>query len=205
VTGYTCRSVHVSGKIRGVESAVEKVAAVMRGVDIWWAVAGGWAIDLWLGEQTREHHDVEVVVRRVDQAAVWDALHNGWDLSCIDPPQSGWSPWRRTRRIELPSFQLKARGPALEFDLFLESTSDGNWIFRRDQRVQRSIDGLTTTRFGVPILVPAVQLLYMAKSEEPKNQHDFEVARPALDDASAEWLRRSLAVAHPGHRWLAQL
>jgi hypothetical protein len=189
-----------------VESAeVERVAEVMRRADIWWAVAGGWAIDLWLGEQTREHHDVEVVVRRDDQTAAWDSLHNDWELRCIDPPKSGWSPWLRTNRIEPPSFQLKACRALLEFDLFLESTSDDTWIFRRDGRVQRSIDELTTTRSGIPIVDPAVQLLYMAKSEEPKNQHDFEVARPTLGDASAEWLRGALGVVHPGHPWLGQL
>ncbi len=186
-------------------AAVERVAAVMRQVEIWWAIAGGWALDLWLGEQTREHHDVEVVVRREDQTAAWDSLHNEWELSCIDPPSSGWSPWRRDRRIESPSFQLKARDSSREFDLFLESTSMDTWFFRRDERVHRSIDKVITMRSGVPIVDPAVQLLYMARSEEPKNQHDFEVARPALDDASAEWLRSALAVVHPGHPWLAQL
>jgi len=184
---------------------VERVAVVMRQAEIWWAVAGGWAIDLWLGEQTREHHDIEVVIQRDDQTAVWDSLHNGWELSCIDPPNSGWSPWRRSKRIESPSFQLRARDPSLEFDLFLESTSEDTWTFRRDGRVRRSIDELITTRSGVPIVDPAVQLLYMAKSEEPKNQHDFEVVCPVLDDASAEWLRSALALAHPGHAWLAQL
>jgi hypothetical protein len=189
-----------------VESAVvEQVAAVMRRVDVWWAIAGGWAIDLWLGEQTREHHDVEVVVRRVDQATVWEALHDDWELACIDPPASGWSPWPRSRRIEPPSFQLKAHARSLEFDLFLESTRRETWVFRRDARVQRPIDELTTTRAGIPIVDPAVQLLYMAKSEEPKNQHDFEVARPMLDDASVEWLRRALASTHPGHPWLTRL
>jgi hypothetical protein len=186
-------------------AALERVAVVMRRVEIWWAIAGGWAIDLWLGEQTREHHDIEVVVRRDDQTAVWDALHNDWELACIDPLESGWSPWRRIQRVESPSFQLKARCPSLEFDLFLESTSDDIWTFRRDGRVRRSIEEVITRRSGVPIVDPAVQLLYMAKSEEPKNQHDFDVARPMLDDASAEWLRSALALSHPGHPWLAQL
>jgi hypothetical protein len=186
-------------------TAVEQVAAVMRGVEIWWAIAGGWAIDLWLGEQTREHHDVEVVVRRDDQTTAWASLHNEWELTCIDPPGRGWSSWLRGERIEPPSFQLKARRPSLEFDLFLESTNKDTWTFRRDGRVRRSVDEVTTTCSGVPVVDPAVQLLYMAKSEEPKNQHDFEIARPALDEASVEWLRSALALAHPGHRWLAQL
>ena len=69
-------------------AAVDRVVAVMRRGDFWWGIAGGWAIDLWLGEQTREHHDIEVVVRRDDQTVVWDALHDEWELSCIDPPNS---------------------------------------------------------------------------------------------------------------------
>ena len=34
------------------------VAKVMKQHAVWWAIAGGWAIDLWLGATTREHHDV---------------------------------------------------------------------------------------------------------------------------------------------------
>jgi hypothetical protein len=177
----------------------------MRPIGVWWAIAGGWSIDLWVGEQTRAHHDIEVVVRRVDQTVMWDALHHDWELGCIDPPGSGWGPWPRSGRIEPPSFQLQARGADFEFDVFLESTRGRDWIFRRDERVQRPIDELTTTRSGVPIVVPAVQLLYMAKSTDPKNQHDFDVARPTLDDASVEWLRAALAIAHPGHPWRARL
>ena len=57
------------------------VAAIMDRVGAWWAIAGGWAIDLWLGEKTRDHHDVEVVVRRCDQRLVHDALSADWELS----------------------------------------------------------------------------------------------------------------------------
>ena len=52
---------------------------------------------------------------------------------------------------------------------------------------------------------PEVQLLYMAKSEEAKNRHDFALARPMLDDPSARWLRAALALFDPKHRWLASL
>jgi hypothetical protein len=66
----------------------------------------------------------------------------------------------------------------------LQSSTNNTWIFRREERVQHRSTN-SHDEAGIPILDPAVQLLYMAKSEEPKNQHDFEVARPALDDASA--------------------
>src|ERR1700686_2663981 len=65
--------------------SVDLVATVMRRLGVWWAVGGGWAIDLWLDEQTREHHDVEVAVRRDDQTRIWEALHDDWELLCLDP------------------------------------------------------------------------------------------------------------------------
>jgi len=63
----------------------------------------------------------------------------------------------------------------------------------------------TIAAAGVPVVRPEVQLLYMAKSSEPKNAHDFTVTRPTLDDQAASWLARSLALAHPGHPWIHQL
>ena len=119
---------------------MRQVADVMQSVGVWWAVAGGWAIDLLVGRQTRDHHDVEVVVRRADQAAVRDSLRNGWELLCLDPPGSEWTPWLSGSEMVQPSFQLKARASGLEFDLFLESMTDDTWCFRRDDRVRRPID-----------------------------------------------------------------
>ncbi|MGO9874058.1 MAG: nucleotidyltransferase domain-containing protein [Acidimicrobiia bacterium] len=188
-------------------SAVRRVAAVIQALDLWWALAGGWAIDVWLGEHTREHHDIEVVVRRDDQTAVWDALHDDWDLLCIDPPGSGWRRWDRNVRIVEPAFQVKARSASdeFEFDLFLESTSDDLWVFRRDSRIRRSLDSLTTFVGPVPVVVPEVQLLYMAKSDEPKNRHDLDVTVPRLDARAAAWLRDALGIALPGHAWISEL
>src|SRR5215813_9718555 len=45
----------------------------------WW-VAGGWALDLFLGAPTRAHEDIGVQILRQDQEAVRALLH-GWDMS----------------------------------------------------------------------------------------------------------------------------
>src|SRR5262245_45368546 len=41
-----------------------QVAAELTGVNVPWCVVGGWAIDLWLGERTRDHEDIEIAVPR---------------------------------------------------------------------------------------------------------------------------------------------
>lgn len=178
------------------------VAKVFRPLGIWWAIAGGWAIDLWLDSQTRDHHDVEIVVQRSDVRLVHELLDSDWELSCIDPPGSGWRPWRANDPFVAPSFQAKASGAAIDFDIFLEFVIDGSWIFRRDTRIRRPVvDVISISRSGIPVVSPEIQLLYMARSVEPKNQHDFEVVRPKLSDESAALLDSMLAIAYPQHRW----
>ena len=181
------------------------VADVMSRAGVWWAVAGGWAIDLWLGEQTRDHHDVEVVVRRCDQPVVHAALAGHFQLACLDPPGGGWRPWAGVA-IEQPAFQLQARSPALEFDIFTETVDDATWCFRRDVRIGRPTSEVTAlTASGVPVVRPEIQLLYMATSTDAKNQHDFDVARPTLDRGARAWLGVALATTLPDHPWLRHL
>ena len=183
---------------------VSAVAGVMNDVGVWWAVAGGWAIDLWLGEQTREHHDIEVAIRRADQRTMRQALDKTWELYCLDPPGSDWRR-RSGGRIEQPAFQLQARSALGEFDVFLETVDDSEWQYRRDSRVRRPLLDVTTMTPSGPVVRPEVQLLYMATSDELKNADEFSHAAPRLDVDTRAWLKRHLTIAHPDHAWLGVL
>lgn len=44
----------------------EQTSSHLAGVGVPWCVVGGWAIDLWLGVQTRPHEDTEIAVSRED-------------------------------------------------------------------------------------------------------------------------------------------
>ena len=183
----------------------ETVAAVMNTVGVWWAVAGGWAIDLWLGEQTRPHHDIEAVVGSADQPTVHAAFQTDWQLYCIDPPGSGWRRWNGDP-IDRPAFQLQARSTTMEFDLFVEAIDGSTWTFRRDDRIRLPVEQLATvSRSGVPIVRPEVQLLYMARSAEPKHVHDFDLVQPTLDADARSWLADALRTTIPSHPWLERL
>ena len=56
--------------------ALEPAAAphIMSAVDAPWWIAGGWAIDLFVGTQTRAHKDLDLGVRRADAARIIAAL-----------------------------------------------------------------------------------------------------------------------------------
>lgn len=174
----------------------------MRVGGVWWAVAGGWAIDLWLGAHTREHHDVEVVVRRRDLMAVHAALSGEWQLFCLDPPGSEWRPWRG-HLLEPPAFQLQARSADDTFDIFAETATDTVWRFRRDDRVTRPMkDVVGAGADGMPVVCPEIQLLYMAKTMDVKNVLDFTRASGHLSTDAAAWLANALGLTRPGHPWI---
>src|SRR5262249_51625344 len=145
----------------GPVTTPDDVATTIDPLNLWWAIAGGWGIGLWIGEQSREHHDAEGVVREFEQRSMRACLVSRWDLSCIEPPGSGWRSWTGTE-LALPSFQLKARNANDEFDIFLEATDDDVWCFRRDTRIRLPLDAVTVrSASGLPVVRPEVQLLYM--------------------------------------------
>jgi hypothetical protein len=178
-------------------------------------VCGGWAIDLFVGEVTREHEDVEIGVVRDDQEAV-RSLFAGWGL--YKAVSGHWVPWEEGERLELPIHQVLARPPgsdppgeqweprSWELEFFLNEVHDGVWRSRRDPRVMRPLeDVFLRSASGIPIVAPEVQLLYKAKHRRDKDEHDFRTARPLLSARQRAWLKEALEIAHPEDPWLAEL
>jgi hypothetical protein len=75
----------------------------MRRFEPEWFIAGGWAIDLFLGKETRRHEDIEIALFRRDQAALQDYLA-GWLLQKVG--NGALAVWKRGERLELPVFEI---------------------------------------------------------------------------------------------------
>jgi len=175
-----------------------------------WFLAGGWAIDLFVGRVTRPHEDVEVAILREDQARIRDYL-GGWELDkVVKEPEGGRrEPWRRDERLTPPIHEIHARrerGEPRELEILLNEAEAGRWRFRRDPRIARPVTEIGFPAImGIPILAPEIVLLYKAKAPRPRDEEDFRNALPLLGPERRRWLRRALATAHPGHRWMARL
>ena len=185
-----------------------EVAGVLDGVACRWWIAGGWAIDLHLGRQTRAHADVDVLFLRGDQLAVQQHLAE-WDLHAADPPGT-LRPWD-DRELLAPGIHdvWCRRSPASPWalQLMIDHTEHDQWVYRRDASIRRPVAELDGPASDTDrrVLSPDIQLLYKSAAPRAKDEADFEAALAVLDASQRRWLRNSLAVATPGHPWLTRL
>jgi hypothetical protein len=181
-----------------------EVARLFVGLGASWWIAGGWAIDLFVGRQTRPHGDVDVLVLRGDQLAVQRALA-GWDLHAADPPGT-LRPWRAGEVLPPGVHDVWCRpspDAPWRLQLMLGEHEGDDWLFRRDRRVRGPLAGLgRRSADGVPYLAPEVQFLYKARPVPlPKDEADFAAALPLLSTEQRVWLREALGVCAPAHSW----
>jgi len=185
----------------------------------WW-VAGGWAIDLHLGRVTRAHHDVDVAMLRADQSLLHDAL-DGFALQKIIPHPDGLldggsgEPWKRGERLELPVHQvdvMRAGGKMspqsgdVAFGVMFQETRGDTWLYRRNPAVTRPLASIGMhALWSLPYLAPEIVLLFKAKHCLDKDRADFDACVDALSTDARAWLKRALALCHPGHDWIARL
>lgn len=190
----------------------ETVTARLAGVTAPWCVAGGWAIELFLGEtgdfaeHRRVHGDLEIAVPRGRFAEIREALPEltffavgdglAWDLAehpeALDAHFQTWAMERGSGKWRL--------------DVMREPHEGDVWISRRDSRIRMPYaDLIRRTREGIPFVRPEVALLFKAKASLPKNEGDFAAALPYLSPDSRAWLRDALALVHSGHAWLKEL
>lgn len=186
--------------------AVHAAAEVMRGFPGAWCVAGGWALDLFLGRQTRAHADVDLAIFRADQHALQRHLH-AWKLLKVE--NGRLSPWAAGERIELPVHEIHAMrgtGEPGALEILLNECEGDRWVYRRDPAVTLPVARLIVRGAGeVPALCPEVVLLYKSKGLREVDEEDFQRMRPHLGGERRAWLAAALATAGPGHRWIAEL
>jgi hypothetical protein len=185
-----------------------EVAERLAAVDIPWCVVGGWAIDLYVGQPTREHEDLEIGILREDFAAVrrrFDA-DRFWFHAVDDGEVRRLPVGEETPPEKHQNWVLDVDAQAWRVDVMLEPGDATTWRCRRhdDIAVARSTM-IGRTADGIPYLRPTGALLYKAKAVRPKDEADFATCLPLLSDAERAWLADAIEVAHHGHRWVERV
>ena len=184
----------------------EEAADRLRAVAAPWCVAAGWAVDLFVGRERREHEDLEIAVpaERFDEVAAalgeleWYTAGSGAVVALSEDPG---------RLDEMhQTWGLDRAANAWRIDVFRDASVGGEWVCRRDERIRLPYDELIErTRDGIPYLRPEVVLLFKAKAARPKDEADLAAVLPLLDTHRRELLAGWLELVHPGHFWLPDL
>lgn len=183
----------------------DEVAHLLAGVAAPWYVAGGWAVDLFCGERTREHGDTEIAV----PAARFPEVRDRFPGHALDVVGSGRVWPAATPKVMAAVYQTWVRDPATgdyRLEVFREPHDGDTWICRRDGTIRLPYrDIVRRTPDGVPYLAPELVLLFKAKGTRPKDQADFDVTVPRLTAAQRGYLAGLLTRVHPHHTWLTRL
>jgi hypothetical protein len=136
-----------------------EVMARLAGVGVPWCVVGGWAIDLFIGRETRPHGDLEIAVARADFPAVRPAFAG---LHChlakngrVMPLPAGREPPEGVHQV----WVLDPAAQAWRLDVMLEPGDAATWCFRRKGSPRfesRGSCGVCGVECVVPVGVPVV-------------------------------------------------
>ncbi|MDP8960555.1 MAG: amino acid transporter [Actinomycetota bacterium] len=186
----------------------EQAAELLSPVEASWWIAGGWALDLLVGHQTRTHADLDILILRPDHRLFRSHLHD-WDVHAADPPGS-LRPWPVSETLPSEAHDVWCRRNASapwSFQFVIEHVDGEERVFRREEAIRRPVASLSSraSRPGMPVLAPDVQLLYKSKGMREKGAADFDTVLPYLAVAEREWLRRALLATRPDHEWIERL
>ena len=198
---------------------VLKIADVLADLDRPWYVAGGWAIDLYVQKQRRNHKDVDIAIFRRDQITVQQYLMDrAWTLSRFIGDSGALEGMAASQHLELPDRGIHAEPPGElpAIDLLLSETNDDQWWYHADPKITHPLRtvGLSSKR-GVPILAPEIVLLFKARhlyqQDDDSLRHrqadegDFQDVQEALTGEQRSWLAWAIGRLYPQHPWLDQL
>lgn len=184
----------------------DEAARRLEGVTAPWAVAAGWAIDLFLGRERREHEDLEIAVPAAGFPEVPPALS---ELEFFVVGPATVEPLERAGDLLETHHQtwgLDRAANRWRIDVFREPSDGGTWVCPRDERIRLPYaEVVEHTANGIPYLRPEIVLLFKAKNARPKDESDLAAVLPCLDRSRRELLRTWIELVHPGHFWLGDL
>ena len=180
------------------------INAVMSGFNKNWFFAGGWAVDLFLEKETRDHYDIEIGIFREDQMKLKQFLST-WDFKKVF--KGKFISWD-DEYLELPIHEIHATNNVndYEIEILLNESDAENWKFRRDIKISYPLQSVIRySKTGIPYLAPEIVLLYKVKNTKEKDHKDFLSVKDFLKSKQQNWLRQAIKIHEPKHEWLQLL
>lgn len=126
------------------QTSPEELAHWLAAATMPWGIAGGWALDLWQGEISRPHSDIEISCFFADLPALLPLLER-FEIAIARNKQL--TVYEPGTALPPPPFSLWLRrhGETLwDFEIVAEAQLYGQWVYRREPSVRRRLDAVFT-------------------------------------------------------------
>lgn len=184
---------------------IDEIFQLFKTTELPFWLAGGYSLDLFIGKKTRDHEDLDFVIRRQDQL-VFQKILALWELQAADPPGTATLfPWANGHYYELPVHNIwcrKNQSAPWELELLFSEFEENEWVYRRNSSIRGTMKSFFwQTNEGLPVLAPEIQLLYKSRSKRPKDFQDLENCLDFLNSVQKaklkEWITIDSGVDHP--------
>lgn len=164
----------------------QRIKSLLEGYDGRWAIAGGWALDLYIKEETRQHKDIEIAIPRNEQKQLRKFLKD-WNFSYIKNGEL--IDWENNIVLKLPIHEVHARNGRNRIEILLNEIDDREWTYRRNPKLKYPINKLFIKHlFRINILAPEIVLLYKVKVNKAKDLIDLKNSIHLLGEEEKTWL-----------------
>ena len=182
-----------------------EASKLLAGIPTPWWVAGGWALDLFAGTESRPHKDLDIGILRRDAPGTI-ACMRGWEF--VEAKDGELRPL--AQREPRPEVNCLWGRPSNRtqwvIELMLDESEGDTWVFRRNRDIRRPLkEAIRRDGEGIPYLAPEIQLLYKANRLRPEDDRDFRYVLPRLDGRARAWLNAALECTDRYHVWLGAL
>ena len=195
-----------------------------------YAFCGGWAIDLFIGAETRKHGDIDIlaywperdtIIQRMQSLGfqVYEMLGGGKVHHITDIRHQ--SKMKRnifccTQDCELVhlfetdeadtyflDFQHTGQTKLNYIEFLFNDKEDADLLYARNPAVRLPLSDAILYRDHLPYLAPEMCLLYKSTDTEREGyQSDYDHAVARMSQCQKHWLDRALTVMYPeGHKW----
>ena len=182
--------------------SVQELTQLFANAPFLWGLAGGYAVEQFVGKRVRDHGDIDVIVYRDQQLNVQRWLSD-WHLYAADPPRS-LRPWAESEYLPygIHDIWVHTGVQAWQLQIMLTESEGDRWFRKRSRLIGGQRGDLIVAYRSVPCIRIEVQLLYKANNPRSKDELDFESCLPLMSTEAKRWLGNGLQVLHPeGHRW----
>lgn len=132
---------------------VKEVFDLFHGAPFQWAVASGYAIELFLGRSIRAHSDTDVMIFRDEQLKAQQWLHD-WRLYAADPP-STLRLWNAGEYLSVGINDIwmhHVTSDAWQMQFLLSEVEGNEWVSKRSPLIRGNRDELITHYRDIPCI-----------------------------------------------------